>query len=454
MKENKILIVDDEKIVRESLTHWFEEEGYIIESAENGNEALKVFSRGKFDLALLDMKMPGMTGLELLKKIKEIDEDCIVILITAFASVPTAIQALKDGAYDYVTKPVDPDELNNIVHNALESRNLRKENVELKKQIDNFIIPENLVGESPQMKKILVLIQTVAETDSTVMIRGESGTGKELVAKAIHQNSKRKYFPIITVNCGALSESLLESELFGHEKGAFTGAHFRRKGKFEIANGGTIFLDEIGSVSSKTQVELLRVIESKKFNRVGGNEMVESDFRIITATNEPLEKFIDEGKFRKDLYYRLNVITINIPPLRERIQDIPILANHFLKKYSELMNKGIGGISNKALDQLLNYEWPGNVRELENTIERAIVIGKTDYIEPDDLHLKESDFQITNGLAMNGDSGNSLEDIEKKYIIKVLNTNNWNISKSAEILEIERVTLYNKINKYGLRKIK
>ncbi|MDD5362472.1 MAG: sigma-54 dependent transcriptional regulator [Ignavibacteria bacterium] len=454
MEENRILIVDDERIVRESLTHWFEEEGYIIETGENGNEALKIFSRGKFDLALLDMKMPGMTGLELLKKIKAIDDDCIVILITAFASVPTAIQALKDGAYDYVTKPVDPDELNNIVHNALEGRKLKKENEELKKQIDKFIVPENLVGESPQMKKIIDLIQTVAETDSTVMLRGESGTGKELVAKAIHQNSKRKYFPIITVNCGALSESLLESELFGHEKGAFTGAHFRRKGKFEIANGGSIFLDEIGSVSAKTQVELLRVIESKKFNRVGGNEMVESDFRIITATNEPLEKLIEQNKFRKDLYYRLNVITINIPPLRERIQDIPILANHFVKKYSELMNKNVNGISNRALDQLLNYEWPGNVRELENTVERAIVIGKGDFIEPEDLHLKETNFTITNDSVLNGDSTNSLEEIEKKYIIKVLNENNWNISKSAEILEIERVTLYNKINKYGLRKIK
>jgi len=451
MENNRILIVDDEKIVRESLTHWFEEEGYIIESAENGIEALSKFEKDKFDLALVDMKMPNMTGLELLKKIKEIDVECTVILITAFASVPTAIQALKDGAFDYVTKPVDPDELNNIVKNALESKNLKKENIQLKKQIENLIIPENLVGESPQMKKILELIKTVADTDSTVMIRGESGTGKELVAKAIHQNSKRRYFPIITVNCGALSESLLESELFGHEKGAFTGAHFRRKGKFEIANGGTIFLDEIGSVSAKTQVELLRVIETKKFNRVGGNEIVESDFRIITATNEPLEKLIDEGKFRKDLYYRLNVISINIPPLRDRQEDIPILANHFIKKYSELMNKEILGISNKALEYLINYDWQGNVRELENTIERAIVIGKDNYIEPDDLHLNE---EIIFKNINDSENNNSLEDIEKKYIIKVLNENNWNISKSAEILEIERLTLYNKITKYGLRKNK
>jgi DNA-binding NtrC family response regulator len=454
MPEPRLLIVDDEKIVRESLTHWFEEEGYIIESAENGNEALKIFEQDKFDLALVDMKMPGMTGLELLKKIKEIDADCFVILITAFASVPTAIQALKDGAYDYVTKPVDPDELEHLVKNALESRALKSENRQLKKRIDNFIIPENLIGESPQMNKIFEMIKTVSETDSTVMIRGESGTGKELIAKAIHQNSKRKYFPIITVNCGALPESLLESELFGHEKGAFTGAHFKRKGKFELANGGSIFLDEIGTVSPKTQVELLRVIETKKFYRVGGNEVVESDFRIITATNESLEQLIEEGKFRKDLYYRLNVLTITIPPLRERTSDIPILVNHFVKKYSELMNKDIKGITEEANNFLMKYEWPGNVRELENTIERAIVIGKGDIIEIDDLNMsKENNEMKLNGTTAE-ENGNSLNDMEKRYIIKVLNDNNWNISKSAEILEIERVTLYNKINKYDLRKNK
>lgn len=448
--ENRLIIVDDERIVRESLRHWFEEEGYIIETAENGNDALQKFSNNTYDLALLDMKMPGMTGLELLKKIKEIDRNCVVILITAFASVPTAIQALKDGAYDYVTKPIDPDELNNIVRNALESSKLKKENSTLKERLEDLSIPENLVGESPQMKRIIELIKTVSDSDSTVLIRGESGTGKEVVAKAIHHNSNRKYFPIITINCGALSESLLESELFGHEKGAFTGAHFRRKGKFEIANGGTIFLDEIGSISQKTQVELLRVIETKKFSRVGGNELVESDFRLITATNEPLEKLIEEGKFRKDLYYRLNVITISLPPLRERKQDIQILANFFLKKYTELMNKEIHSFSQKAMDFLLSYDFPGNVRELENTIERAIVIGKGNIIEVDDLSLENSG----DDFSYEDDAIGSLEDVERKYIIKVLGENKWNISKCAEILGVERVTLYNKINKYGLRKVK
>lgn len=448
--EHKLIIVDDERIVRESLKHWFEEEGYIIDTAENGNEALQKFSVNKYDLALLDMKMPGMTGLELLKKIREIDENCVSILITAFASVPTAIQALKDGAYDYVTKPIDPDELNNIVKNALESVKLKTENKKLKGRLEDMSVPDNLVGESPQMKRITELIRTVSDSDSTVLIRGESGTGKELVAKAIHANSRRKYFPIITVNCGALSESLLESELFGHEKGAFTGAHFRRKGKFEIANGGTIFLDEIGSISQKTQVDLLRVIETKKFNRVGGNDLVESDFRLITATNEPLEKLIEEGKFRKDLYYRLNVITIMLPPLRERKDDISLLANYFLKKYSELMNKNIEGFSDEAMNFLLKYDFPGNVRELENTIERAIVVGKGNIIQLEDLSLDING----DSYGFEDDTVGSLEDVEKKYIIKVLGENKWNISKSAEILGVERVTLYNKINKYGLRKLK
>ncbi len=448
--ESKLIIVDDERIVRESLRHWFEEEGYIIDTAENGNEALQKFSANKYDLALIDMKMPGMTGLELLKKIKEIDQNCIAILITAFASVPTAIQALKDGAYDYVTKPIDPDELNNIVKNALEVTKLKSENVKLKDRLQDISLPENIVGESPQMKRIAELIRTVSDSDSTVLIRGESGTGKELVAKAIHTHSKRKYFPIITVNCGALSESLLESELFGHEKGAFTGAHFRRKGKFEIANGGTIFLDEIGSISLKTQIDLLRVIETKKFNRVGGNDLVESDFRLITATNEPLEKMMEEGKFRKDLYYRLNVITITLPPLRERKDDIELLANHFLKKFTEMMNKNITGFTDSAMNFLMNYDFPGNVRELENTVERAIVIGKGNLIDVEDLSL-ESNGDI---YGFEDEATGSLEDVEKNYIFKVLKENKWNISKCAEILGVERVTLYNKINKYGLRKIK
>jgi len=442
-----ILIVDDELIVRESLLHWFLEDNYNVDTAEDGEIALKKFEKGKYDLILLDMKMPGISGLDLLTKLKEFDQNVIIILITAFASVPSAIRALKDGAYDYITKPIDPDELSHVVENALEQQSLKKENEQLKGSIEEIIKPDNLIGESPQMKKIFSLIQTVAPTDTTAMIRGESGTGKELVAKAIHINSKRKYFPIITVNCGALAESLLESELFGHEKGAFTGAHYKRKGKFEMANGGTIFLDEIGSISPKMQVELLRVIESKTFSRIGGNEIITSDFRVIAATNENLEDSVREGKFREDLYYRLNVFTLFIPPLRERLDDIPVLASHFLSKFTNQMNKKIKSISPEAMEFLMQYTWPGNVRELENAIERAIVVCKAECVTVEDLP-----FHINNNSSFFGSDDMSLAAMEKRHIALVLSNHNWNISRSAEALGIDRVTLYNKISRYGLQR--
>ncbi|MGE5402341.1 MAG: sigma-54-dependent transcriptional regulator [Ignavibacteriales bacterium] len=445
-KKTRILIVDDEKIVRESLFHWFEEEGYEVDTAEDAEAALRIIDKGKYELMLVDMKMPGMSGLELLDKVREIDIDCIFILITAFASVPTAIKALKNGAYDYITKPIDPDELAHIVEKAIHQKELKQENDQLKDNIEEIIKPDNLIGESRQMKKIFELINTVAQTDTTVMIRGESGTGKELVAKAIHINSRRKYFPIVTVNCGALAETLLESELFGHEKGAFTGAHYKRKGKFEMADGGTIFLDEIGTVSPKMQVELLRVIETKQFMRVGGNENIKSDFRVVAATNEPLENLLKDGRFREDLYYRLNVFTIFLPPLRERKEDIPILAYYFMNKFNAAMNKNIKNISSEAMDFLVNYSWPGNVRELENAIERALVVGRTDSIRIEDLPFHIMPNNRTD------DCDASLASMEKKHIMNVLETNNWNISKSAEVLQIDRVTLYNKINKYGFRR--
>lgn len=446
-KQEKILIVDDEKVVRESLCHWFEDDNYLVDTAQDGETALIKYAKEKYDLLLVDMKMPGMSGLDLLSKIKAIDTDALIILITAFASVPTAITALKNGAYDYVTKPIDPDELAHLVKRALEQKALKIENIQLKENIDEIIKPDNLIGESFQMKKIYELVHTVAKTDTTVMIRGESGTGKELIAKAIHINSGRKYFPIITVNCGALAESLLESELFGHEKGSFTGAQFKRKGKFEMADRGTIFLDEIGSISLKMQVELLRVIETKQFNRVGGNDLIKSDFRVITATNEPLEELVKAGKFREDLYYRLNVFSIIIPPLRERRDDIPLLANFFINKFSIVMNKQVKSIAKEAMEFLLNHDWPGNVRELENAIERAMVVGKSNIITVDDLpfHLSQSNGEFN-------DDDKSLASIERKYILKTLNETNWNISKAAQTLEIDRVTLYNKINKYSLRK--
>ena len=443
----RILVVDDELIVRESLLHWFEEENYEVDTAESAEEALRKLKAGKFDVYLLDMKMPGMSGIELLEKIKEVDPDAIVILITAFASVQTAIKALKEGAYDYLTKPVDPDELNHILQNALKQKTLLQENIQLKENIEEIIKPDNLIGESEEIKKIYSLINTVAPTDTTVMIRGESGTGKDLVAKAIHINSRRRYFPIVTVNCGALAESILESELFGHEKGAFTGAHTKRKGKFEMADGGTIFLDEIGTISPKVQIELLRVIETKQFMRVGGNEQLKSDFRVIAATNEPLEELVKDGRFREDLYYRLNVFSIFIPPLRERNLDVPVLAYYFLQKLCAAMNKKITGISDEAMQILTTYNWPGNVRELENAIERAVVISKYDKITPEDLP-----FQLYRDSVAKDDQVKSLASMEKMHIQRVLKENGWNISRSADVLGIDRVTLYNKINKYGLQK--
>ncbi|WP_337872352.1 sigma-54 dependent transcriptional regulator [Ignavibacterium sp.] len=446
-KKHRILVVDDEEIVRQSLLAWFKEDGYDIDTAENADAALRLFETGKYSLILLDIKMPGMSGMDLLIKLKEYDPNAIIILITAYASVSSAVKALKSGAYDYITKPIDPDELSHIVEKALYQKNLEAENVKLKESIDEIAKPDNLIGESHQMKEIYNLIHTVAPTDTTVLILGESGTGKELVAKAIHLNSKRKYFPMVTVNCGALPESLLESELFGHEKGAFTGAHYRRKGKFEMANGGTIFLDEIGTISNKVQVELLRVIETKQFTRVGGSETISSDFRVIAATNENLEELVKEGKFREDLYYRLNVFTIHIPPLRERVDDIPLLANYFLKKYTSSMNKKITGMSDEAINFMLKYKWHGNVRELENAIERAVVVCRNDKIQLEDLP-----FKVSNNKQWNDVEDKSLSEVEKRHITLVLKENNWNISKSADDLKIDRVTLYNKIKKYGLRK--
>ncbi len=440
----KILVVDDEKIFRESLYHWFLEEGFEVTPVDSGEEALKVFEVDRYDIILLDIKMPGMSGLELLGKIMHIDPNATIIMITAFASVSTAIQALKEGAYDYVTKPVDPDELTHLIHKALKDRELVNENRKLKERIEDLIKPDNLIGESPEMRKIYELINTVAGADTTVLINGESGTGKELVAKAIHINSARKYFPMITVNCGALPETLLESELFGHERGAFTGAQYKRKGKFELADNGTIFLDEIGLVSAKTQIDLLRVIETKQFTRVGGNDLISSNFRVICATNELLEGLVRAGTFREDLYYRLNVFSITIPPLRDRRDDIILLAEHFLKKFADGMNRNIKAISKDAMEFLLSYSWPGNVRELENAIERAVVMRRSGEIKPDDLPFNIHDHQA--------DEDEGLSMIEKKHIIKMLEKYNFNISKVSKVLGIDRVTLYNKMSKYNIER--
>ena len=440
-----LLVVDDEQVVRDSLSKWFREDGYVVGTAASAAEALQQLQGRKWDLLLLDIKMPGMDGMELQQRIKEIDSSATIIFITAHATVDTAVKALKEGAFDYVTKPVDPDYLSHLVTNALKQRNLATENLKLKEQITEFSKADDIVGDSAQMQKVYELIQTVAKTDTTVMIRGESGTGKELIARAIHSNSSRRYFPIVAVNCGAMAEGVLESELFGHERGAFTGAQYRRKGKLELSDGGTLFLDEIGNIDVKTQMDLLRVIETKQFTRVGGNDNIKVDFRVICATNKDLEKAVAEGTFREDLYYRLNVFSVFIPPLRERKGDIPVLANYFVQKYMRTMGKQITHITPEAMDTIVRYNWPGNVRELENAIERAMVVGKPPAIKPEDLpyQLTEKNHVLPAG---------SLASMEKAHITSVLDHNRWNISRSAEILQIDRVTLYNKIEKYGLKK--
>ncbi len=444
-KQHSLLIVDDELVVRDSLSKWFKQDGYRVDAAEDAAHAIKKMSDGPWNVILLDIKMPGMSGLELQKRLREIDPAISTIMITAFASVESAVQALKEGAFDYVTKPVDPDHLSHLVTNALRQKKLAEENAQLHEHISEMAQGDEIVGNSPQMKKVIELAKTVAQTDTTVMIRGESGSGKELIARAIHVNSPRRYFPIIAVNCGAVPETLLESELFGHEKGAFTGAQYRRKGKFEMADGGTIFLDEIGTISQKMQVQLLRVIESKQFTRVGGNEVIHSDFRIICATNRDLEEAVKEGTFREDLYYRLNVFAVFIPPIRERRTDIPLLVQHFLKKYSSVMNKQISEVTPDTMDLLVRYDWPGNVRELENVIERAMVLAKPPTIRPDDLP-----FQL--GLNHRAPADDTIASVEKAHIEAMLAKTGWNITRAAEILSIDRVTLYNKIAKYGLIK--
>ncbi|MBU2471757.1 MAG: sigma-54 dependent transcriptional regulator, partial [Bacteroidetes bacterium] len=406
---------------------------------------LKKLQIKSYDLAFVDIKMPGMDGLELQRRLKEIDKSLTVVIITAFASVESAVQAFKEGAYDYVTKPIAPDELSHLVGNVVNQKKILQENIQLRQKIDERTQYDEIIGESQQIKKVFELITSVAKTDTTVLIRGESGTGKELVARVIHANSSRKYFPIIPVNCGALNDNLLESELFGHEKGAFTGAQYRRKGKFEMADGGTIFFDEIGNVSNQLQVDLLRVLETRQFIRLGSEQLINVDVRVICATNRDLELAVRERKFREDLYYRLNVFTIFLPPLRERRTDIPLLVQHFIQKFSRIMNKPIAQIDPDAMDVLVRYDWPGNIRELANAIERAMVVGKPPAIKKEDLPFQIS---VSNGIKPSSDS---LEEIERLHILKVLNQCNWNISKAAGVLDIDRATLYNKISRYKLR---
>lgn len=441
-RQISLLIVDDEESVRESLLSWFIEDGYSAETAENAGKALQLIEAGSFDIVLADIKMPGMDGLEMMRRIKLIKPESIVIVMTAFASVDTAVKALKEGAFDYITKPFDPDDLTHLIRNASKQIALEEENETLRNKVVTLENIDDLIGESEPIRKVLKDIENVSRSNSSVVITGESGTGKELVAKAIHSNSTRRFFPMVTVHCGALPESLLESELFGHEKGAFTGAMFNRKGRFEMADNGTIFLDEIATISTKMQVDLLRVLETKRFTRVGGNKEIPSDFRVICATNRDLRSMVSQGTFREDLYYRLNVVNIDVPPLRDRAEDIPMLVEYFIRKYCLSMNRPVMTIDNGAMKRMQEYSFPGNVRELENMIERAIVVGNGKKITVNDLPIEK---------AVANSSVESLDDLEKNHISHILDKYNWNISRAAKALKVDRVTLYNKISKYGLR---
>ena len=438
--QGRLLIVDDELSVRDSLAKWFREEGYEVGTAESANEALTRLAEQRWDVALVDIKMHGTDGIELQRRVHELDPDLMVIMMTGYASVETAVTALKNGAYDYVTKPLDPDELAHLVKKALSHKQTEKENVQLRETVAEMARPDEMVGQSAAMRKLFDAVETVGPTDATVLITGESGTGKELVARAIHQASPRRFHPLVVIHCGALTETLLESELFGHEKGAFTGAQYRKKGKFEIAEGGTVFLDEIGDISLKTQTDLLRVLQEREIVRVGGNQSIKVDFRCVAATNKDLEKLIEEGKFRPDLFYRLNVFHIELPALRDRRDDIPLLVNHFVHKFSQQMNKRISRVAPAAMNLLQQQPWMGNVRELENAVERAMVVAQEPEIREQDFAFKTT---TTNG------SPQSLEEMEKTHILRVLDSCNGNQSRAAEILDIDRVTLHHKLKRYG-----
>jgi len=446
-KMARILVVDDEAPMREALYDWLKEDGYEVGLAESGKDAIVIAMEKSWDVILLDLKMPGMDGLETLKQLKgkQVDTDAEILMMTAYATVDTAVQAMKEGAFDYLVKPFAPDEIEMQIKKIVTHRELVLENILLRQKLEERSEYDEIIGKSDVMQKIYDLISQVAPTDSTVLITGESGTGKELIAQAIHGNSQRCYMPFIAVSCGALPDSLLESELFGYEKGAFTGAEHTKKGRFEMADKGTLFLDEIGDISLKTQVDLLRVLQRKEFSRLGGQEEIKVDVRILAATNRDLKKAISENKFREDLFYRLNVISIHVPPLRERKDDIPLLVKVFIRRYCLEMNKELVKIASSALKLLMDYDWPGNVRELENVIERALVIGRGKEIVTEDLPFSRKQLGPET-------MPNSLKLMEKMHIKKILEETDWNISKSARLLEIDRQTLYNKIAKYKIEK--
>jgi len=445
-----ILVIDDDEAIRDSCSQVFKKDGNTVKTAKDGKEGLKLFKQEFFHVVLLDLKLPGPDGMVVLSKIKEENPETPVIIITGYASIESAVEAIKRGASDYLPKPFTPEQLRVIVNKTMDNRKILLENIYLREELEKKSEFDMVVGKSKAMEKVLDVVRRISSSESTVLITGESGTGKELLAREIHNHGPRKKAPFVVVDCGALVETLFESELFGHVKGSFTGAHETKHGRFEVANGGTIFLDEISGISLNIQAKLLRVIQEREVTRVGSTKTIKVDVRILAATNENLEDLVRKGKFREDLFYRLSVVPLHLPSLRERKEDVPYLIEHFIKKYNKRAKKNIIGISDAGKKALMDYDWPGNIRELENTIERAVVLSKGNKIELEDLmyhgiSTATSLFQPVRGKY------HTLDNIEKEYIRTVLMMQQGNKSKAAKILGIDRKTLWAKIKKYKIQ---
>jgi DNA-binding NtrC family response regulator len=443
-KKITIMVVDDELSIREAFSDWLKQDGFEVETADDGPVALAKIKERHYDIMLIDVKMPDMDGITLLKHLKENNPDTAVVMMTAHGAIQDAVEAMKLGANDYLLKPFELEEISLTIEKLVQMQTLAMENLILKDRVASITRFENLVGQSPPMLKLFETIINVAQSDATILITGETGTGKELVARTIHARSPRGYSPFIAINCGAFTEHLLESELFGHERGAFTDAKFTKKGRLEMANAGTLFLDEVGDISMKMQIDLLRVLETHEFTRVGGTTTISSDFRVIAATHQDLQAGIRNRTFRQDLFYRLNVIHLEVPPLRERPEDIPLLAEHFLRRYATETGKKIDSIHPEALAAMRRHTWPGNIRELENAIERAVVVGNGRQIKPGDLPFVSAPGGAEEVANL------TLKEIERRHIALVLAAEGGHISNAAKVLRINRNTLYDKIKKYGL----
>jgi DNA-binding NtrC family response regulator len=459
MKKIKMLIAEDNDLTRLNIAELLSENGYDITAVRDGKEAMEVFPGDKYDLVITDLKMPNIDGLQLLKFIKELNPENVVVMMTGYATVSSAVEAMKWGAFDYITKPLKDDLVLLTVQRALSFAKLKEENIALKDRLKEKYDFGKMIGYSASMKKVFETIKKVASSDSTVIIYGESGTGKELVARAIHFNSDRKLKPLVTVNCGAIPEDLLESELFGHEKGAFTGAIRSRIGRFELAQEGSIFLDEIGDMSPSLQVKLLRVIQERQFERIGGMKTIDADVRIVAATHRDLEEAVKEGNFREDLFYRINVIPIHLPPLRERITDIPILISHFMRTFNTMKKKKVNGLSDEAMNCMMEYSWPGNVRELQNTMEMLVVMKEEGDIDVEDLperiHRNVSGMsQVQTGLEIPDDGLNlnqAVTQFEKSILLKALEKSGGVKNKAAKLLKLNRTTYVEKLKRYNIK---